>query len=340
MKCKLSDISIITMGQSPKSSSYNKIQNGLPFLQGSTTFGDTYPYFDIWTSDWNKEANIGDILFSVRAPVAQLNIANTKIAIGRGIASIKPTKVPTKYLFYLLIKNRNKFLRSSTGTIFESINKDALFSIQLNIHTDNERNHIVNTIGSVDDLIEFNNKIIDKLKIYSDLIYQDYLNRSYNNTSVKLGDYCEIKTGKLNVNSAVENGKYPFFTCGSEYLYINNYAYDCKAIIISGNGVITCKYYDGKFNAYQRTYVLTPKKYFYLFLKSCEFEVNNLNINSSGSVIKFITKSMIEKISIILNIYSTITDDRIAKIYNLISKYKQQNIKLQKIKQHLLNKYF
>lgn len=86
--------------------------------------------------------------------------------------------------------------------------------------------------------------------------------------------------------------------------------------------------------------MLTPKKYFYLFQKACEFETNNLNINSSGSVIKFITKSMIEQISITLNDYSIITDDRIARIYNLISKYKQKNIVLQKIKQHLLNKYF
>ncbi|VEU63232.1 restriction endonuclease subunit S [Mycoplasmopsis bovirhinis] len=189
-------------------------------------------------------------------------------------------------------------------------------------------------------MIEFNNRIIDKLSIYSDLIYKDYLNRAHNNLSAKLGDYSEIKTGKINVNSAVENGKYPFFTCGSECLYIDDYAYNCKAIIISGNGVISCKYYDGKFNAYQRTYVLTPKKYFYLFQKACEFETNNLNINSSGSVIKFITKSMIEQISITLNDYSIITDDRIARIYNLISKYKQKNIVLQKIKQHLLNKYF
>lgn len=248
-----------------------------------------------------------------------------------------------KYLAYFLSLDNTTIQLASrfTGSANQAnISFKDILDLDIDLPTLKIQQHIVNTIGSVDDLIEFNNKIIDKLKIYSDLIYQDYLNRSYNNTSVKLGDYCEIKTGKLNVNSAVENGKYPFFTCGSEYLYINNYAYDCKAIIISGNGVITCKYYDGKFNAYQRTYVLTPKKYFYLFLKSCEFEVNNLNINSSGSVIKFITKSMIEKISIILNIYSTITDDRIAKIYNLISKYKQQNIKLQKIKQHLLNKYF
>ena len=146
MQCKLSDISIITMGQSPKSSAYNNEELGLPFLQGRTTFGDKYPYFDTWTTEWNKEANTGDILFTVRAPVGDLNIANTKIAIGRGIASIKPTKVSTKYLFYLLQANRNKFLRSSAGTIFDSINKYALDSIQLDIHSNDEQLHIVNTI--------------------------------------------------------------------------------------------------------------------------------------------------------------------------------------------------
>ena len=108
MQYKLSDISIITMGQSPKSSAYNSQQQGLPLLQGRTTFGEKYPYFDTWTTEWNKEANAGDILFTVRAPVGELNIATTKIAIGRGIASIKPTKVSTKYLFYLIQANRTK----------------------------------------------------------------------------------------------------------------------------------------------------------------------------------------------------------------------------------------
>lgn len=149
MQCKLSDISIITMGQSPKSSAYNNEQHGLPFLQGRTTFGDKYPYFDTWTTEWNKEADAGDILFTVRAPVGDLNIANAKIAIGRGIASIKPTKVSTKYLFYLLQANRSKFLTSSAGTIFDSINKDALASVQLDIHSGDEQLHIVNTISSL-----------------------------------------------------------------------------------------------------------------------------------------------------------------------------------------------
>lgn len=144
---KLSDIAIITMGQSPSSSAYNISCKGLPFIQGRTTFGDKYPHFDTWTSQWNKEAQINDILFTVRAPVGDLNIANACIAIGRGIAAIHPTLVSTKYLYYLLLASKHKFLASAAGTIFDSINKDALESIILDIHSEDEQNHIVNTIS-------------------------------------------------------------------------------------------------------------------------------------------------------------------------------------------------
>lgn len=146
MLYKLSEIASITMGQSPKSSAYNTNMIGLPFLQGRTTFGDKYPTFDTWTSEWNKEANYNDILFTVRAPVGDLNIATTKIAIGRGIAAIHPTKVSSLYLYYLLQANKHNFLTSSAGTIFDSINKDALESIKLDVHTEQEQRHIVNTI--------------------------------------------------------------------------------------------------------------------------------------------------------------------------------------------------
>lgn len=149
MLAKFSDIAIVTMGQSPKSSAYNSNKDGLPFLQGRTTFGDKYPYFDTWTTEWNKEANKGDILFTVRAPVGDINIATTRIAIGRGIAAITPKSVDSLYLYYLLQANRHNFLTSSAGTIFDSINKDALESIVLNVHNKDEQHHIVNTISSL-----------------------------------------------------------------------------------------------------------------------------------------------------------------------------------------------
>ena len=74
----------------------------------------------------------------------------------------------------------------------------------------------------------------------------------------RLGDVCDITTGKLNANAAVVNGKYMFFTCDSEPSHIDKYAFDTDAILISGNGsqVGHLHSYCGKFNAYQRTYVL------------------------------------------------------------------------------------
>ena len=147
MHKKLSEIAQITMGQSPSSKSYNNLKLGLPFLQGKTTFGDKFPYFDTWTTEWSKEAQANDILFTVRAPVGDLNIANTKIAIGRGIAALHPLNVSTKYLYYLLLANRNKFIISSAGTIYDSINKDALETVVLDVHTNDHQNHIVNTIS-------------------------------------------------------------------------------------------------------------------------------------------------------------------------------------------------
>lgn len=160
------------------------------------------------------------------------------------------------------------------------------------------------------------------------------------NKTLFLGNVAQIKTGKLNAEDSEKNGLYPFFTCGSRELKINKYAFDCEAIIIAGNGEISVKYYKGKFNAYQRTYVLEPSEYFYLFLKECENNIEALKNNSQGSVIKFITKSMLENIAINVNDNSYIINDKLGKIYNLILRYKEQISCLYKIKNFLLDKYF
>lgn len=84
----------------------------------------------------------------------------------------------------------------------------------------------------------------------------------------KLGEITKITTGKLDANAMVENGEYRFYTCAKEYYKIDNYAFDTEALLISGNGanVGYIHYYKGKFNAYQRTYVLfnVTESYFYL----------------------------------------------------------------------------
>ena len=109
---------------------------------------------------------------------------------------------------------------------------------------------------------------------------------------VKVGDITKIKTGKLDANAASEDGEYPFFTCSREPLRISSYSYDCECVLVAGNGDLNVKYYNGKFDAYQRTYIIEDNSdgklympYLYLFM---EGYVEELRRQAIGGVIKYI----------------------------------------------------
>lgn len=111
---------------------------------------------------------------------------------------------------------------------------------------------------------------------------------------MKLGELVNIKTGKLDANVASEKGKYPFFTCSVAPLKIDTYSYDTECVLVAGNGDLNVKYYNGKFDAYQRTYIIESintdvlnVKYLYYFL---EKYVEKLRYESIGGVIKYIKK--------------------------------------------------
>ena len=123
--------------------------------------------------------------------------------------------------------------------------------------------------------------------------------------NVALGKVAEIQTGKLDSNQAIENGDYPFFTCAPEPLRINDYAFDCDAILLAGNnanGVFHLNRYAGKFNAYQRTYVITPKhagqlniKFLYYALHTL---VRRLGEYSQGTATKFLTMRILSPLPV------------------------------------------
>lgn len=108
----------------------------------------------------------------------------------------------------------------------------------------------------------------------------------------KLGNVCNnITTGKLNANVMEKEGKYPFFTCDAQPFRINKYAFDTEAILVTGNGsqVGHINYYKGKFNAYQRTYVLSnfvPKicVFFLFYYLKCYLKPYILQNCKKGSV--------------------------------------------------------
>jgi type I restriction enzyme, S subunit len=121
----------------------------------------------------------------------------------------------------------------------------------------------------------------------------------------QLGEVCSISTGKLNANAAVESGKYPFFTCSRETFSIDHFAFDCEAILLAGNNAVgdfNVKHYKGKFNAYQRTYVITIKKqeqllYRYLYLQ-VENGLKEFKSKSVGAGTKFLKLDIIKGLKI------------------------------------------
>jgi type I restriction enzyme S subunit len=134
---RLGDSADITMGQSPAGSSFNEKGIGTIFYQGRTDFGFRFPKIRLYTTEPKRMASKGDILLSVRAPVGDLNIANNDCCLGRGVASIRSKSSCNSYIYYLLKNIKDSFdVYNGEGTIFGSINKDALNNIKVKIPTD------------------------------------------------------------------------------------------------------------------------------------------------------------------------------------------------------------
>ena len=128
---KLKDVCRLTMGQSPKSEFYNETGEGQPFHQGVTDFGDRFPTDRLFCTVEGRIAEAGDILFSVRAPVGRMNIADKKIIIGRGVSAIRHNDDHQAFLWEQL---RNRFTEDDmmgNGAIFAAVTKDDMQGIEL-----------------------------------------------------------------------------------------------------------------------------------------------------------------------------------------------------------------
>jgi len=183
-------------------------------------------------------------------------------------------------------------------------------------------------------------------------LFESHLN-GIDAKKVPLGDLVEITTGKLDANAAVENGQYPFFTCSREIYAIDNYAFDCEAILLAGNNAVgdfNVKHYKGKFNAYQRTYVITVNRqkcvlYRFLYFQMLK-SLKQFKEQSVGSGTKFLKLGMIKNMEIALpnlakqeQIVSTM-DSLHKETRRLESIYQQKLATLEALKKSLLHQAF
>ncbi|MBK67622.1 MAG: type I restriction endonuclease subunit S [Rickettsiales bacterium] len=175
---------------------------------------------------------------------------------------------------------RRQIMRYATGASVLGISKGNLSKIELALPQLEEQEKIAEFLSVVDlkleklkekkELLEDYKKGVMQKIFSQEIRFKDDNGNDYPDwEKKKMGQVCDITTGSLDANAMAENGQYPFFTCAREVYKIDIAAFDTEALLISGNGanVGYIHYYNGQFNAYQRTYVLSSFKQSIQFIK-------------------------------------------------------------------------
>ena len=298
---------LIKRGKRPKNlSKYEsnfKISNSIPYPKQSDICNDSIylykckTYFKTNLGFNFQPALRGDLLISSSCDIGNVVILDFDIAfIDDKFFNLKISKnILKNYVKYWLIKNKKDISKLGYGTTIKVLYIKP-FQKYLNnqfIPSINTQQKIINIIEPFEKLkIKLNNKI-DKLKFilnnFEDDIDNKFIFLNKNN----------ICTGKRNADFASENGEYRFFTCSiNKKQYCNSYKFDDEVILLSGNGDVgEIQYYKGKFDAYQRTYIIQHEligNIYYSLLKNKKMFLKK----SNGSVVKFLTLSTILSIKI------------------------------------------
>ncbi|HCO0541015.1 TPA: restriction endonuclease subunit S, partial [Escherichia coli] len=195
--------------------------------------------------------------------------------------------LPLFLAYYTQTEFFKSAITSVAGTNINNLNQDILSNVMIPHYSIEVQKSIVDVLSSIDAKIALNNRINAELEAMAKslydywfvqfdfpddngkpyktsggkMIYNTILKREIpiNWEFVAISDILDIKTGKEDANFSKDNGRYHFFTCGEKTLYCDEFAFDGKAVLLAGNGSFSVKKYEGKFNAYQRTYVLMPK---------------------------------------------------------------------------------
>ena len=262
---------------------------------------------------------------------------------------IDNSKVNSFYLSYMLnffYKTRNHLASVSTQTALTGITTKDFFNTKFNYPSIKEQEKVVKTLDLLDKKIELQSKKIEDLKLFKKGLSTTIFNSLRDFEEYKLGKICNITTGKLDANAMIDNGKYRFYTCAKEYSLIDKYAFDTEALLISGNGAYVgyIHYYKGKFNAYQRTYVLDNFSQNIQFIK-CYLEENlakRINSEKKEGNTPYIVLSTLS--DMVIKIPSKENQIKISNIINCHNKKieleENKLLKLQELKKGLMQSMF
>lgn len=301
-----------------------------------------------------------------------LKETDENLIVSTGFVTIdaNPEKVNPLYLYYQLTKeNVTNYLGDIADTAvssYPSIIPDDIGNIEIDLIPIEEQNKIGEYLNLFDEKINNNNNIYNSMEsmlktLYEYWFYQyEFPNNDgnpYKSSGGKLvwneqlkknipegwqvkkvSELLNVVTGKKDANFATKNGKYNFFTCANDISKCDEYEFEGKSVLIAGNGDFNVKYYNGKFNAYQRTYVLIPEeeKYIGLIYQSAIRKIATFKRGSNGSIVKFITKGDIDNLDIIVPNDLRLIDS-INNNMDMLQNIKDENERLESTRNFLLS---
>ena len=207
-----------------------------------------------------------------------------------------------RYLYYVVkYMHLEKYFTGATiPHIYFKDYKNETF----NLEALERQKEIVTVLEKCERVIEYRKRELNEL---DSLIKARFVEMFYEKgyPVLKWNDVFITTTGKLDSNASVEKGAYPFFTCSKELLRIDTYAFDQEALLLAGNnaaGKYDVKYYAGKFNAYQRTYVLSLKENwsYRLFQYQLEDKLEYLQQQSLGGLTKYLTLKILGELEFVI----------------------------------------
>lgn len=308
-----------------------KAQQGIPFVTISNInsmnqldFSDTMfvPKEYYQSLDEKRKVRKGDVLYSVVGSfgIPVLIKEERPFVFQRHIAILRPKEdiVDSGFLFYTML-NRDFYAKADAvaiGAAQRTVSLGSLRNIKIDVPSLESQKHIADILSAYDDLIENNQKQIKLLEEAAQRLYKEWFVDlrfpGYENTKIvdgvpegwrkfPLEEIAPVVTGKKDANYGDKGGNYPFFTCSQETITAPGYSFDTSAVILAGNGDFNVKLYRGKFEAYQRTYVLAPFDHSNLFnlYFTVQDNMEALAKGASGSTIKFLTKGMLQKILVL-----------------------------------------
>ena len=253
----------------------------------------------------------------------------------------KPDELLPEYLMLWFMRPEfDRYARfMSNGSAREVFDWDCMCGVELPVPPLPEQQKIVRDYQVITDRIVLLQKINDKLEEQGDTIYKGVFEQ-YDELPADwrfhtLSEYLPVITGKKDVNTTCDGGKYPFFSCSQDCLWTNEYSFNTDAILVAGNGDFNVKYYSGMFEAYQRTYVLVPKKnhlvgwLYYVVKRNLPKAVTA----ARGSVISFITKGILEEITFAVPDDQELLNSYCERLLIILTAKRKNNVEILRLEQ-------